>query len=316
MSRLAGWIVVAGLLAGPVSAAELSSTTVPSTRDGVAQKVKYFVPANVAAPVPLLVVLHTWSGDVNQTGFVEPCLAECAQRGWAMIHPDFRGPNVRPEACASDLAVQDIVDAVAWIETQTKIDPQRRYVTGASGGGHMTLIMAGRHPELWAGASAWVPISNLAAWHAESVARKQKYFQNIETACGGKPGDSAAVDEQYRLRSPLTHLANAKGLPIDINTGINDGHTGSVPVSQSLRAFNLLADVNGKPAAKFTAAEIAQLSERRDIDSVGPRPAETGRQHPILVRRMAGTARLTVFDGGHEGDMPTAIRWLAMQRRP
>lgn len=299
-------------------AAELMTTTVTSSRDATSQRVKFFVPAHVTTAVPLLVVLHTWSGDVTQTGFIEPCLAECEQRGWAMIHPDFRGANVRPEACASELAVQDVVDAVTWIESKTKIDTRRRYLVGTSGGGHMTLIMAGRHPELWAGASAWVPISDLAAWHGESVARKQKYFQNLEAVCGGKPGDLATVDEQYRLRSPLTYLAKANGLPIDINTGINDGHTGSVPVSQSLRAFNVLAEANGEPVVMFSENEIARLNDRRDIDTIGARKisAEPGRMHRPLIRRSAGPARVTIFDGGHEGDMPTAIRWLAEQRRP
>jgi dienelactone hydrolase len=317
--RHSAMIVVVALLAvsSIAAAAELHTAAIPSTRDQQPQKVRYFIPANVSAPVPLLVVFHTWSGDVDQTGFVEPCLAECERRGWALIHPDFRGPNNRPEASASDLAVQDVLDAIRWIEAQTKIDPQRRYAVGASGGGMMTLLMAGRHPELWAGASAWVPISDLAAWHGESVARKQRYAGDLEKACGGKPGDSAAIDAEYRQRSPLTYLAKAKTVPIDINAGIHDGYTGSVPIGHSLRAFNLLAGSQGMQDAQFTAAEIEQLTARREIPArdADKAPQEAERQHKVLLRRTAGTARLTIFDGGHEGDMPTAIRWLAEQRR-
>lgn len=58
---------------------------------------------------------------------------------------------------------------------------------GASGGGYAALLMGGRAPELWAGASAWVPISDLAKWHAETTKRNLKYAREIELSIGGKP---------------------------------------------------------------------------------------------------------------------------------
>jgi acetyl esterase/lipase len=39
---------------------------------------------------------------------------------------------------------QDILDAVAWARDSYPVDPQRVYLTGASGGGHMTLLMVRR----------------------------------------------------------------------------------------------------------------------------------------------------------------------------
>ena len=47
----------------------------------------------------------------------------------------------------------------------------------------------------------------------------------------------AAVKYELKMRSPVRHLAKAADVPLDINTGIHDGHTGSVPVSQSIEAF-------------------------------------------------------------------------------
>lgn len=313
-------LVIAPASAGTVDAADapaIRSAMINSSRDGSSQKVRYFVPENLPGPAPLLVLLHTWSGNVDQDSFVPICAQECQRLGWALIHPDFRGQNFRPDACASELAVQDVVDAVGWIESEAKIDSSRRYVTGASGGGHMTLIMAGRHPELWAAASAWVPISDLAAWHGESVARKQNYAQHLVQVCGGAPGASPEIDAEYRQRSPLTHLAGAKGLPLDINAGITDGHNGSVPVSHSLRAFNLLAELQGHGDVCFSPAEIAAMTERQSISPAdrAAAPDELGRTHRVLVRRVAGPTRVTIFDGGHEGDLITAIRWMAGHRR-
>jgi dipeptidyl aminopeptidase/acylaminoacyl peptidase len=114
--------------------------------------------------VPLVVALHTWSGNYKQD--MHKAIEEwCKKNDWAYIHPNFRGPNRRPEATGSKLVVQDIVSAVAYAKAQTNIDASSIYLIGTSGGGYTALIMAGRHPEIWAGVSAWVPISDLKAWY-------------------------------------------------------------------------------------------------------------------------------------------------------
>ena len=67
----------------------------------------------------------------------------------------------------------------------------------------------------------------------------------MAASCGGVPGESDSVDAEYYNRSPRHFLKNAR-MPIDINAGIYDGHTGSVPVSHSLKAFNEFADLDDK----------------------------------------------------------------------
>ena len=286
---------------------------VTSTKDGTPQKVVYYQPETAAKnlagpPVPLLVFLHTWSGSIEQG----PMLVGLAkQRGWVMIAPAFRGINNHPEACASDLASQDIVDAVEYAKSHARIDANRIYLVGGSGGGHMSLVMAERTPQIWAGVSAWVPISDLTAWHAESMARKNNYAKMIEQCCGGKP--SPATEAEYRHRSPLFHLAAAKGLPLDINTGIHDGHTGSVPVSQSLRAFNALA----APDKQVSAADIDFMVREQKIPATlaGETQVDPERQKATLFRRVSGNARVTVFEGGHDSEPSAALEWLSRQRK-
>lgn len=296
---------------------EFRTVQIPSSRDGSMQPMRVYVPA-ADQPVPLLVVLHTWGGGYDQKGFADACLPEADARKWAVVVPHFRGPNVRPEACGSELVVQDVLDAVAYMRKQTKIDDKRIYLVGTSGGGHLALLMAGRKPELWAGVSAWVPISDLAGWHHECRARQGfgRYADNLEKVCAGPPGKSPEVDREYRQRSPLTHLAAARGLPIDINAGIDDGHTGSVPIRHSLNAFNLLAETNGQPEKKLKREQIETMTTMRQVPAeLAKEKVEEMRKHPILFRREAGPARVTIFQGGHEGDMPPAIRWLERQAR-
>ena len=156
-----------------------------------------------------------------------------------------------------------------------------------------------------------MPISDLAAWHAESKARKNNYAKMLEQSCGGPPGP--ATEAEYRHRSPLFHLAAAKGVPLDINTGIHDGHTGSVPVSHSLRAFNVLASSD----KQVPAEAIASMVREQKIPSAlaAETQADPERQKAVLFRRMSGNARVTVFEGGHESESSAGVLWLSRQRK-
>lgn len=291
---------------------------VVSSRDGTMQKVLFYVPPQAtlegkSAPVPLLVALHTWSGGYEQgPGY----LPYAKQRRWVLIAPDFRGRNDRPEACASDLAVQDVLDAVAYARKNARVDPSRIYVVGSSGGGHMALMMAARAPQLWAGVSAWVPIADLATWHAENVLSKRGYAKMMEKVCGGPPG-RPETDAQYRARSPLFILPAAKGVALDINAGIHDGHTGSVPISHSLRAFNVLAEANGHAEKRLSEEEIAFMTAQEKVapSLAGQCEKDPERKMPVLFRRAAGPVRVTIFEGGHDQEIAAALDWLARQRK-
>ena len=121
------------------------------------------------------------------------------------------------------------------------------------------------------------------------------------------------TEAEYRHRSPLFHLAAAKGVPLDINTGIHDGHTGSVPVSHSLRAFNVLASSD----KQISTEDIDFMVREQKIP--GALAAETQvdpeREKATLFRRNSGNARVTVFEGGHESESSSAVLWLARQRK-
>ena len=174
-------------------------------------------------------------------------LDETRRRGWAVIVPNFRGPNNTPEACASDLAVQDVLDSVDFARQRAPIDNKRIYLLGSSGGGFMGLMMASRAPRLWAAISVWAPIANLAAWHIFSKASDSPYHKMMDECFGGPP-ETPSRQQEYQRRSPVYFLASAKGTPIHIDAGIHDGHErNAVPLRQSLEAFNALAKANGAP---------------------------------------------------------------------
>lgn len=262
---------------------------------------------------PLLVALHTWSGDYRQVTSV-PYARWCIENDWIMIHPNFRGSNTTPAAMGSELAVADILSAVAYAKANSAVDESRIYLVGASGGGYASLLMAGRAPEIWAGVSAWVPINDLRAWYFETRERKLRYADHIVKAAGGIPDEGSVAADECRRRSVATYLQEARGVRLDINAGIHDGHTGSVPVSHTLNAFNLVA----KKSDQLSAKQIEHFTKKRAVPAGLRAEVETDLAYgakKVLFRRQSGMARVTIFEGGHEIIPDAALTWLSRQKR-
>ena len=178
-------------------------------------------------------------------------------------------------------------------------------------------MMVGRHPKVWAAASAWVGISDLAAWYRRHSAEDDRYGQMMLKVCGGRPGESEAINREYRKRSPLTYLHQATGVPFDIAAGVHDGYTGSVPVRHSLDAFNAIAKADGSTV--ITEDEIQQISRpngRLDSPQSSDQVEDASFGRKIHMRRHAKHARVTIFEGGHEGIATAAIAWLEKHVQP
>lgn len=291
---------------------------VKSSIDGSDQPCWFWTPEGVTNAVPLVVGLHTWSGSYRDTSHYKTVLDYAQKHGWAMVGPNFRGPNRTSDACGSDLAIGDVVDAVAYAKDCATIDENRVYVIGGSGGGHLTLLLAGRHPEIWAGCVACCPITDLARWHADSLAdhpgRGVGYAKMMEEACGGTPKEKLG---EYRYRSPLTWLALAKKacLPVYIVTGIHDGWIGSVPVGHAIRAFNALADE--KDRVSEDAVDFIERTQTvpSHLAYSGEEDAFYGEKGNIHFRRKSDNVQLTLFEGGHDGNYAAGLFFLSRQRK-
>jgi len=293
---------------------EVVSLQISSSADDTKQPAIAWTAPTAEGPRPLLVGLHSWSAGYNQPSN-GPIYARWAiSQGWHFIHPHFRGPNLTPDALGSDLAVQDIVDAVEHMKKSTQVDPSRIYLIGASGGGHMALLMAARHPEIWAGVSSWVPISDVAAWHTEHLKNgaPDNYAKNIESALGGPPDTPDRLKDAAK-RSPLSWLANAKSVPLDINHGVHDGRQGSVPFRHSLLAFNQVAETADQLPLEDIAAYYA--TQQRPTTWPAPVADPLYKDKPVLFRKTSGNTRVTIFEGGHEILYLPSLNWLAQQQR-
>ena len=207
----------------------MNEIEVVSTIDGSPEKSLLHAPESAAGGV-LLVGLHSWSADrFNQVERMLPC---CVERGWALLLPEFRGPNLTrnpraPAACASKLARQDIIDALDAVLDARDLDPSRVLLLGGSGGGHMSLMMAGYAPERWKAVSSWCPITDVGLWHGQNP----NYAPHVVACCGGVPGQSEDVDRECRERSPMTCAADVARANVFVHHGRYDR---SVPYTQTL----------------------------------------------------------------------------------
>ena len=281
---------------------------VRSILDGARQPC-VLIPAEETGPRPLLVYLHPWRHGYDTDS--RRWQAEARARGWHFLGPHFRGPNKRPEACASRLARQDVLDAITFAKERCAVDAEHLYAGGVSGGAHMALVMAAEAPEVWAGVSAWCAVTDLAAFYHECYAQGAKAYRHIVKVCGGVPGASPKVDEELRYRSPLFHMAKAKSVPLDINHGIRDGQPRGIGIQHSIWAFNAIAAALGE--ATVSAEQLDALCRATDLV---PNPIQDDTYaRTIYLRRNVGPSRLTIFEGGHEDLPAAACAWLDQSKK-
>ena len=279
-----------------------------SSKDGVRQAAMWLPPK--CKERPLIVSLHSWSGTYEQH-FGIPYAQWAAANGWALIHPDFRGVNDRPQATGSALAVQDVIDAVDFAVREGRIDEDRVFLTGFSGGGMLALLTAARHPDRFAGAAAWVPIHDLYAWYEfnRGMVPPRAYAAQIRASCGGDPSTNARARRDCERRSPDTYLGAARqaGVPVYIGHGLSDG---VVPPLHSVRAYDQLAQNGDRLGAEVRQA-VAQNRLPGDLrGSVKTRTFFRDGDPRVLFARRSGAVTLVIFEGGHDMVYNPALEWM------
>jgi len=278
---------------------------IPSSADGKTQKA-FFYPSQSEAPQPLVVSLHTWSGDYTQK---DPLVEQILANDWNYIHPDFRGTNYTPEACGSPLVISDIDDAISFALENGNVDAKNIHVLGASGGGYATLLAYMESKHNIRTFSAWAAISDIHQWYYETKARGLKYAKHIALAT---TGDSLHVDvEEAKSRSPRfmqTPIEQRRNSKLFIYTGVHDGYTGSVPITHSLDIYNkVVQDFAPFEAPALVPQEITKrLITTRDLPHshfgrIGGRKIHYKQQFEDKVA-------VTIFEGGHEMLVDQALK--------
>ena len=302
-------------------AAPFERVGITSSKDGAIQNA-IFHRSKSKDRKPLIVSLHTWSGDYTQK---DPLAKEILARDWNYIHPDFRGTNNHPQAMGSDLVVPDIADAIQYALKHTDSDPDEVHIIGVSGGGYATLLayMGLDYPVK--SFSAWAPISDIEAWYWESIGRKQKYAQDILQAISK---DGVFDKAEALRRSPIIHkypIAKRKKAKLYIYEGVHDGYEGSVPITHAINMYNRLVG-----ELKYQISEVAEIRPKAVSDHDLVAESEilnlvTKRLNPLADKKQSIYGRdihlfrtyqniqLTIFEGGHE-QLPQALSLVPYEK--
>ncbi|HCC6073319.1 TPA: alpha/beta hydrolase, partial [Klebsiella pneumoniae] len=244
----------------------------------------YFFSSKSEKPEPLIVSLHTWSGDYNQE---DPIYKLAKKKGYNYIHPDFRGANDKPDACLSPKVIQDITDAIKYAKEKTNAN--NVYLVGVSGGGYAALGYYMSGDQNIKKAFAWVPISNLKDWYIQSKNDKNKYATDV-LKCSSDGVENEGSFSKMLSRSPIT-MTRKNFYPIDIYAGINDGYKGSVSIMQSINFYNKITSTD-----KITDQEIISLVSRQSEALKDIKIDD----RDVFLSRQDNNVSITIFDGVHE----------------
>ena len=121
---------------------------------------RLFVPRDVRASMPLVVMLHGCKQDAEDFARGTQMDAIAAARGWCVLYPEQsqRANGMRcwnwfdPAAVAAEADV--VLGLVDKVSAEYPIDASRIHVAGLSAGAAMAVALAARHPERFASVAA------------------------------------------------------------------------------------------------------------------------------------------------------------------
>lgn len=270
---------------------EFSVVQIKSSADDSFQPA-YFFASETGIKKPLIVSLHTWSGDYSQH---DPLADMAKNEGWNYIHPNFRGSNSTKDACLSEKVILDIDDAIQYATENSTVDKENIFVVGTSGGGYATLGVYLKTRHNIKAFLSWVPISDLVAWFHQSRSRNSKYLNDI-LACTSE--GNVLNENEARKKSPLfMDIPLKPNGRLELYAGIDDGFTGDVPISHSILFFNRVVMHYKNIEFLIGAEDIVNLLTRGVMrhdkhEKIG------GRE--VLYSKESENIVLKIFDGGHE----------------
>lgn len=271
--------------------------TTVSKIDSKEQK-NYFIKSTNIEPAPLLVSLHHWNGTYKT---IDSMAYLAAEANINYLRPNARGENNHPDACCSDLVMEDITEAIEFAVNNGNVDQNEIYLVGVSGGGYTALCYYLKTDYNIKKVSVWASITDLNAWYRESKIRKAHFVEDLLN-CVGATQDSQNLTVLLEKRSPLywgMDTSNLKDTELSIYAGVYDGITGSVPFSHSINFYNKLSEHMGavEDSIFVTNDERLYLYEGQWTNK---NPFKTIQDRKVFLHKEYRTVELTLFEGGHE----------------
>lgn len=175
-----------------------------SSVDNTLQPYRLFIPDNYDAskPTPMVVALHGMGGDENSMfdSYGKELPRDAQSHGFIVVAPKGR----TPASMYRGTAEKDVLDVMAEVERDYKVDKSRVFLMGHSMGGFGTWSIAMAHPELFA---ALGPISG--GGDAEGMVKIKDIPQYVTHGDNDKTvnvnSSRAMVEAGKKLGAPITY---------------------------------------------------------------------------------------------------------------
>lgn len=166
--------------------------------------------------LPLVILPHGGPYDVRDKPDYDPEVQLLANRGYAVLQPNFRGSGgygkdfyQKGEGQWGRAMQDDLDDGMDWLVKQGMVDPKRVCIVGSSYGGYAALWGATRNPERYRCAASWAGISDLGRQlkYQLNFAISRRYRQDWrQKVLGEDKFDAKTVSPLFtidRLRVPV-----------------------------------------------------------------------------------------------------------------
>jgi dipeptidyl aminopeptidase/acylaminoacyl peptidase len=203
----------------------------------------------------------------RDTGEYDPWVQLLANRGYAVLQPQFRGTTgfgrefvERGYGQWGRKMQDDLDDGFDWLVAQGIADPKRVCIVGASYGGYAAIWGAMRNPERYRCAISWAGVTDLRMMlqHDRSLFVAKRYFSDWRNRVTGvsDKGDLNQV-------SPLKQASSLR-IPLLLGHGRKDWN---VPVAQAealekaLKKARFPIETAYYPEAEHSFASTADLAD-------------------------------------------------------
>ncbi len=187
------------------------------TRDGLEIPAYLTLPAGRPAKnLPLVILPHGGPYDVRDDGTYDVEVQFFANRGYAVLQPQYRGSGgygkafyEKGEGQWGRAMQDDLDDGMDWLAKQGIVDPKRVCLVGSSYGGYAALWGAVRNPERYRCAASFAGISDLKRqlkYQIEFKVSKRYRKDWRKTVQGDEKFDLTTVSPLYaidKLKVPL-----------------------------------------------------------------------------------------------------------------
>ena len=214
------------VLAGTTTSFTMTAKSYAGSRD---RQVKVYVPSGLTAPAPLVMALHGCE-QTNDDVLADWGMTAAADRfGFILVAPFITSyDGLRNTNCWGFWLDQhrhqgrgepeDLHQIALEVEARFSIDPARRYITGLSSGGAMTVVAAVTHNEYWtaAASASGLPYGEDAASVSFSGCPGTATFHAVSRVVSDM---RAEINDPYAI--PLLVLQNKADCTVLQQAGLN-----------------------------------------------------------------------------------------------